>query len=159
MGVSWTYSEENAYDGNVTWTDNTAAELYRRERPHMIVDKDGNPLEAADSVHVTFSDTDPDVDPYATNSRSGGNSAMMKTLVGGEAYTHQNSGVTIHVCTLDLTAKLATIALGTQKCSGYMGSNPCLVFLGQFFKKTVKIKKCLCTPTGSNGPIYNNNGD
>ena len=49
-GTSWTYAQEDAYTGHVAWAGGGSAKLWRRERPHMVVDKDGAPLAVSNGV-------------------------------------------------------------------------------------------------------------
>ena len=49
-GVSWTYAQEDAYTGHVAWAEGGNTTLFRRERPHMVVDKDGAPLAVSNGV-------------------------------------------------------------------------------------------------------------
>lgn len=49
-GASWTYAskefgfaQNGAYDLNVTLRNGSVVELFRRERPHLLLDKAGNP--------------------------------------------------------------------------------------------------------------------
>lgn len=51
-GVSWTYAQEDAYNGSVAWTDGSTSTLFRRERPHMVVDSGGTPLAISNGVQV-----------------------------------------------------------------------------------------------------------
>ena len=45
---------------------------------------------------------------------SGGNSALLQTLVGGEHFNYPGAPFVIHVCFIDLEAKSATIAVDRQ---------------------------------------------
>lgn len=49
-GRSWSYASEEAYNGTVAWRGGGGVALYRRERPHMIVDQDGRPLYISNGV-------------------------------------------------------------------------------------------------------------
>jgi hypothetical protein len=49
-GMSWTYAQENAYNGSVSWAEGGSTDLFRRERPHMVVDKRGAPLGVSNGV-------------------------------------------------------------------------------------------------------------
>ena len=57
-GVTWVYSQEDAYNGTVLWAaeDDAASSettLFRRERPHMVVNKEGMPLAVSNGVQET----------------------------------------------------------------------------------------------------------
>jgi len=49
-GASWTYAQEDAYDGRVAWAEGGSTKLWRRERPHMVVDQTGAPLAVSNGV-------------------------------------------------------------------------------------------------------------
>lgn len=49
-GVTWTYAQQDAYNGSVSWTDGSNTQLWRRERPHMVVDANGAPLAISNGV-------------------------------------------------------------------------------------------------------------
>ena len=57
-GTSWTYAQEDGYTGRVAWAGGGSAKLWRRERPHMVVDKDGAPLAVSNGVQECL-DTGP----------------------------------------------------------------------------------------------------
>ena len=41
---SWEQSKIGCYSTNVTWSDDTVSTFFRRERPEIMFDTDGNPL-------------------------------------------------------------------------------------------------------------------
>ena len=49
-GASWTYAAEDAYNGTVAWAEGGSVALWRRERPHMVVDGKGAPLGVSNGV-------------------------------------------------------------------------------------------------------------
>ena len=49
-GYSWEYAQQDAYNGTVEWKDGTSSDLWRRERPHMVVDERGSPLAISNGV-------------------------------------------------------------------------------------------------------------
>eukprot|EP00038_Savillea_parva_P012233 m.203187 g.203187 ORF g.203187 m.203187 type:complete len:465 (-) comp22037_c0_seq1:133-1527(-) len=54
-GATWTYASHDAYNGTVVWTDGSVTDLYRRERPHMVVDSvSGAPLAVSNGVQECF---------------------------------------------------------------------------------------------------------
>mmetsp|Transcript_14870 Transcript_14870/g.22875 ORF Transcript_14870/g.22875 Transcript_14870/m.22875 type:complete len:445 (+) Transcript_14870:143-1477(+) len=56
-GKTWVYSQEDAYNGTVFWTDDddSYTTLFRRERPHMVVE-DGIPLAVSNGVQESTND-------------------------------------------------------------------------------------------------------
>lgn len=55
-GKHWVYAQEYAYNGSVTWREGgrrSAMELYRRERPHMILDRDDKIVALSNGVQET----------------------------------------------------------------------------------------------------------
>jgi len=52
-GENWHYGAEDAYNGTVAWRGGDAVALFRRERPHMIVGKAGQPLFISNGVQET----------------------------------------------------------------------------------------------------------
>ena len=60
LGATWTYAADFAYDGAVEWAAASGGgktAVYRRERPHMIVDANGQPTHLSNGVQET-TDTD-----------------------------------------------------------------------------------------------------
>jgi hypothetical protein len=49
-GKSWVYAQSDAYNGTVRWSDGTTSQLWRRERPHMVVDESGVPLAISNGI-------------------------------------------------------------------------------------------------------------
>jgi hypothetical protein len=52
-GASWTYAQQDAYNGSVVWNDGSSTQLWRRERPHMVVDQSGAPLAISNGIQVS----------------------------------------------------------------------------------------------------------
>ena len=55
-GTSWVYASSNAYNGSVSFTNGSSFAFYRRERPHLILDKDGRPTHLTNGVQETTTD-------------------------------------------------------------------------------------------------------
>ena len=53
LGATWTYASEDAYNGSVAWVGGGTTNLYRRERPHMVVDSAGQPRFVSNGVQET----------------------------------------------------------------------------------------------------------
>ena len=49
-GITWAYSPYPAWGSEVKFTDGTRASFARRERPHLILDTEGNPMHLVSGV-------------------------------------------------------------------------------------------------------------
>ena len=55
-GLTWTYAQEDAYNGTVGWEGGGGVTLWRRERPHMVVDSAGVPIAVSNGVQESRDD-------------------------------------------------------------------------------------------------------
>ena len=49
-GVTWSYSPHAAFGSTVHYTDGSSASFARRERPHLILDDQGNPTHLVSGI-------------------------------------------------------------------------------------------------------------
>lgn len=49
-GSTWTYAQDEAYNGTVLWSEGGETTMYRRERPHMVLSSRGEPIAISNGV-------------------------------------------------------------------------------------------------------------
>eukprot|EP01059_Diplonema_ambulator_P018919 TRINITY_DN315_c3_g1_i1.p1 TRINITY_DN315_c3_g1~~TRINITY_DN315_c3_g1_i1.p1 ORF type:complete len:230 (+),score=30.82 TRINITY_DN315_c3_g1_i1:94-690(+) len=67
-GVTWYYGKQNCYNGSVLTTNGSTMTYARRERPHMILDNNNDPIYVTNGVQEEDQSTDCYTDPQCTRS-------------------------------------------------------------------------------------------